>query len=144
MSLSDEINDIKTELRKGVELTAELIKEIAEDHEINPKLLERKLSENNITAESEMKFASSLGKARDMSEIVEDVYKKCCKYYGVHDYPLDKRSIFVKDGIKYSMVCYNPQNTKFKHILVNHKTGTSVKVNDRWLISATPFKMENV
>ncbi|AIK68238.1 hypothetical protein P9VFCI_009 [Rhizobium phage P9VFCI] len=102
MSLSDAITEIKEALRKGEKLTDSLISEIASDYSINPKLLERKLQENNINEESERKFVEAT--KVNFEEKFREKFEAACKRFGVST-DLRKHPGFVYKGTRYVGIC---------------------------------------
>jgi hypothetical protein len=102
MSLSSAITDIKDALRKGEKLTTSLIEEIASDYEINPKLLERKLQENNINEDSEKAFVEAT--KVDFEAKFREKFEKVCKRFGVTT-DLSRHPGFRYKGVRYVGIC---------------------------------------
>ncbi|QGZ14204.1 hypothetical protein PP940_gp206 [Rhizobium phage RL2RES] len=109
MSLSSAITEIKEALRKGEKLTESLISEIASDYSLNPKLLERKLQENNITEESELKFVEAT--KVDFEKKFREKFETVCKRFGVST-DLSRHPGFIYKGAKYVAICREGRHYK--------------------------------
>lgn len=136
MSLSNAISEVKEELKKGSKLTPELIAEIAEDNEINPKLLERKLQENNITEESVKNFAEA--SKSNHEERFQAALQKAIKYYGLPAED-DRRYEVIQKGVRYTVLC-----RVNKHIVaLNHEDLRLYDCNFEWFRQAKKVEKNN-
>lgn len=129
MSLTDAIAEIKEELKNGSKLTADLIAEIASDNGVNPKLLERKLQENNITEASVKTFAEAV--SDDHAERLQVALQKAIERFRL---PAEdsRRYLVVHKGVRYTVLC-----RKARHIVaLNHDDLKLYDCNFEWFRQA--------
>ena len=101
MSLSDALNEIKSEIKNGTTITDSLIEEIAKDNSVHPNLLRTKMNENNINAETILKFAEAT--SENVHERTKKAFTQLCKTYGVPSTGTFK--VFSINGDKYIICC---------------------------------------
>ncbi|QIG69817.1 hypothetical protein EVB81_248 [Rhizobium phage RHph_I46] len=132
MSLSSAITDIKEALRKGEKLTASLIEEIASDYSINPKLLERKLQENNINEESERKFVEAT--KSNLDEKFKQKFEKLCERYNVSK-SLRLHPGIIRKGVKYVVIC----SVQRHYVILSHEDFRVYNCDGRFIDNSEHF-----
>jgi hypothetical protein len=131
VSLLEAISEVKEELKSGSKLTSSLIEEIANDHGINPKLLERKLQENNITEESVKNFSEAV--KFDPEKKLADALEAAIKRFRLNPDDKHRRPEVFHDGIKWTILCREARHV----VALNHEDFQIYTCNWTWVNNST-------